>query len=72
MTMDRRDFLKLMGLGSAVLVLGPRGLAHAADMKAGKGDFLFVQCLNEIGILFRQRRPGGAEFIGRQLVIESV
>ena len=43
MKIDRRDFLKLMGLGSAVLVLGPRGLAQAEDMKAGKDDFLFVQ-----------------------------
>jgi Icc-related predicted phosphoesterase len=43
MKIDRRDFLKLMGLGSAVLVLGPRGLAEASDMKAGQDDFLFVQ-----------------------------
>jgi Icc-related predicted phosphoesterase len=43
MKIDRRDFLKLMGLGSAVLILGPRGLARAGEMKAGKDDFLFVQ-----------------------------
>ncbi len=43
MIIDRRDFLKLMGLGSAVLVLGQRGLAHASDTKAGKDDFLFFQ-----------------------------
>ena len=43
MIIDRRDFLKLMGLGSAILVMGPRGLARAADMKGGKDDFLFVQ-----------------------------
>ncbi len=43
MTMDRRDFLKLMGLGGAVLVLGPRGLAQASDATAGQDDFFFVQ-----------------------------
>jgi Icc-related predicted phosphoesterase len=43
MTIDRRDFLKLMGLGSAVFVLGPRGLANAADMTVSKDDFFFVQ-----------------------------
>ena len=44
MTIDRRNFLKLLGLGSAVLVLGERGgPAHAADMAAGKDDFMFVQ-----------------------------
>ncbi len=43
MNIDRRDFLKLMGLGSAVLVLGPNGLAHAGDTAAGKDDFFFVQ-----------------------------
>ncbi len=43
MKMDRRDFIKLMGIGSAVLVLGPDGLSTAADMKANKDDFLFVQ-----------------------------
>src|ERR1700690_2420158 len=42
MKMDRRDFLKLMGLGSAVLVMGPR-TAGAAEMKAGQDDFMFVQ-----------------------------
>ena len=30
MKIDRRDFLKLLGMGSAVLVLGPRSLAGAA------------------------------------------
>ncbi len=43
MKIDRRDFLKLMGMGSAVLVLGQRGLVGAADMKASRDDFLFVQ-----------------------------
>jgi Icc-related predicted phosphoesterase len=43
MKIDRRDFLKLMGLGGAVLILEPRGLARAGEMKAGKDDFLFVQ-----------------------------
>ncbi len=43
MNIDRRDFLKLMGMGSAVLVLGQRGIVGAADMKAGQDDFLFVQ-----------------------------
>jgi hypothetical protein len=40
---DRRDFLKLLGMGSAVLVLGPRSFADAATTKAGKDDFFFVQ-----------------------------
>ncbi len=43
MKIDRRDFLKLMGLGSAILVSGHRGLAGGADMKAVQDDFLFVQ-----------------------------
>ncbi len=43
MKIDRRDFLKLMGMGSAILVLGPRGLAGAATTKAGQDDFFFVQ-----------------------------
>ncbi len=43
MNIDRRDFLKLMGLGSAVLVMGPRGLAHAENPKPEQNDFLFVQ-----------------------------
>jgi Icc-related predicted phosphoesterase len=42
MKMDRRDFLKLMGMGSAVLVMGSR-TAGAAAMKAGQDDFMFVQ-----------------------------
>ena len=43
MNIDRRDFLKLLGMGGAVLVLGQRGSADAADMAAGKDDFFFVQ-----------------------------
>ena len=43
MKIDRRNFLKLLGMGSAVLVLGERGSANAADMAMGKDDFMFVQ-----------------------------
>jgi 3',5'-cyclic AMP phosphodiesterase CpdA len=43
MNIDRRDFLKLIGVGSAVLVLGRQGSAGAADAAAGKDDFFFVQ-----------------------------
>lgn len=43
MNIDRRDFLKLLGMGGAVLVLGQRGSLNAADMTAGKDDFFFVQ-----------------------------
>ncbi len=43
MNIDRRDFLKLIGMGSAVLVLGPGSLAGAAGKDAGKDDFFFVQ-----------------------------
>ncbi len=43
MNIDRRDFLKLIGVGSAVLVLGRQGYSGTADAAAGKDDFLFVQ-----------------------------
>lgn len=44
MNIDRRDFLKLLGMGGAVLVLGQRGTADAEEMtEGGKNDFLFVQ-----------------------------
>ena len=43
MKIDRRDFLRLLGIGSAVLVLGPRRIAGAADMTTGKDDYFFVQ-----------------------------
>jgi len=43
MKLDRRDFLKLLGMGGAVLVLGQRGTTGAAEMSPGKEDFIFVQ-----------------------------
>jgi Icc-related predicted phosphoesterase len=43
MNIDRRDFLKLLGMGSAVLVLGQGGKVGASDLAAGKDDFMFVQ-----------------------------
>src|SRR5271169_2164419 len=43
MRIDRRDFLKLAGLGTAVFVLGPGHLAGAANDKMGEDDFIFVQ-----------------------------
>ena len=43
MRIDRRDFLKLVGVGGAVFVLGPRNLTFAADKKTGQDDFFFVQ-----------------------------
>jgi 3',5'-cyclic AMP phosphodiesterase CpdA len=41
--MERREFLKLMGLGSAVLVSGVAPFAHAATEKTAPDDFLFLQ-----------------------------
>jgi predicted phosphodiesterase len=41
--MYRRGFLKLIGIGSAVFVLGPSSLAGAVNKKAGQDDFFFVQ-----------------------------
>jgi 3',5'-cyclic AMP phosphodiesterase CpdA len=43
MNMNRRDFLKLMGLGSAVFVLGPGSFVSASDGKMGPDDFFFIQ-----------------------------
>jgi Icc-related predicted phosphoesterase len=43
MDIDRRDFLKLLGMGGAVLVLGQRGSASATETAAGKDDFVFFQ-----------------------------
>jgi len=43
MKIYRRDFLKLMGLGSAVFVLGPGNSVFASDGKMASDDFLFVQ-----------------------------
>src|ERR1700693_5897213 len=43
MNIDRRDFLKLLGMGSAVFVMGQGNKADAAEMAMGKEDFMFVQ-----------------------------
>ncbi len=43
MEMDRRDFLKLLGIGGAVVVLGPQGSTGAATATAADGSFFFVQ-----------------------------
>ena len=43
MKIDRRDFLKLFGVGSAVVVLGSTRFSYAANMIAGQDDFLFIQ-----------------------------
>jgi Icc-related predicted phosphoesterase len=43
MKIHRRDFLKLFGMGSAVLVLGTPRFAYDAMMKEGRDDFLFIQ-----------------------------
>src|ERR1700690_2996298 len=43
MNIDRRDFLRLTGLGTAVLVLGQTGSAFAADGKMSHDDFMFIQ-----------------------------
>ncbi len=43
MNIDRRDFLKLAGYGTAVLVLGPAGNVFAADGKMSDEGFMFVQ-----------------------------
>jgi predicted phosphodiesterase len=42
MRIDRREFIKLLGFGSAVLVLGPHNIAGAAE-KEGQEDFFFIQ-----------------------------
>jgi hypothetical protein len=41
--MDRRDFLKLAGIGGVVFFSGLGNLAYAADNKSGQDDFFFVQ-----------------------------
>ena len=41
--MDRRDFLKLIGIGGAVFVSGLQSSAHGAAKDETQGDFLFVQ-----------------------------
>lgn len=43
MKIDRRDFLKLMGLGSAVFVLSPGNSVFANDDKMAPDDFFFIQ-----------------------------
>jgi len=43
MKIDRRNFLKLTGLGSTVLVLSPRNFTFASDSKMMQDDFLFIQ-----------------------------
>ncbi len=42
-TIDRREFLKLAGIGGVVLISGLDGLALAAGQEAGRDDFFFVQ-----------------------------
>lgn len=42
MSIDRRDFLKLVGAGAAVIVLNAR-YSTGAGGKAGQDDFFFVQ-----------------------------
>lgn len=41
--MDRRDFLKIMGFGGVVFVLGSGSLVGAAEGFKGSGNFYFVQ-----------------------------
>ena len=41
--LDRREFLKLMGIGGVVFVSGVGALAHAAGEMGAKDDFFFVQ-----------------------------
>ena len=43
MKLERRDFLKLAGMGSAILVLGPRGLESVINENADQNDFYFIQ-----------------------------
>ena len=43
MRIDRRDFLKLIGIGGVVFISGPHALAGAERKQAGQGDFFFVQ-----------------------------
>ena len=43
MHIDRREFLKLTGLGTAVFVLGQGSSVFGAGSKMGMGDFMFVQ-----------------------------
>jgi Icc-related predicted phosphoesterase len=43
MYIDRRDFLKLTGLGTAMFVLGQGASVFGADEKMGREDFMFIQ-----------------------------
>jgi len=43
MKIDRRKFLRLMTLGSAVFVLSPRNLTFASDGTMTQDDFFFIQ-----------------------------
>jgi hypothetical protein len=43
MKMERRDFLKLAGVGGSVVWLGTRGLAKGTGRKAERDGFFFVQ-----------------------------
>ncbi|MGA2780824.1 MAG: metallophosphoesterase [Smithella sp.] len=43
MYIDRRDFLKLTGFGTAMFVLGQGTSVFGADEKMGREDFMFVQ-----------------------------
>jgi hypothetical protein len=43
MKMDRQDFLKLMGLGSAVFILSPDNFLFAGNDKMAPDDFFFIQ-----------------------------
>src|SRR5882672_6508868 len=42
-TFDRREFLRLTGLGGAVFMSGLSGCAATADGKSAQDDFYFVQ-----------------------------
>ncbi len=42
-TINRREFLKLAGIGGVVFISGLDGLALAAGKEAGRDDFFFVQ-----------------------------
>ncbi|NVN97639.1 twin-arginine translocation signal domain-containing protein, partial [Candidatus Nomurabacteria bacterium] len=41
--MDRRDFLKLAGIGGVVFMSGIGTIASAAEKMSPDGDFFFVQ-----------------------------
>ncbi len=43
MNIDRRDFLKLLGFGSAVFVFGSKSILNAADEISKAEDFMFFQ-----------------------------